>query len=405
MNTRTSTLRASAAPAAPQAEARFDRVVVVLVILAGVVSALHVGKAPIAMNGVARDFGLGPADLGGMLSVFAVVGLLGSMAAGLLAMRCGDRRALVTGLCILGLASLAGSAAPAYGWLLASRVVEGLGFVLVMVAAPAALNRLTPPARRSVVFGFWSTFMGIGIALSMLLGPMLGGWRLLWRLDAALALLMALWLAWRLPAPPAAAAARPDAWQGARAVLRCWPPLRLALAFAAYNLQFFALMAFLPAFLAQRVGLSEGQAGLASAFVVVANILGNVAAGALLQRGVPAGRLMAAACALTGALGLAVFLPAMPAPAVIPLCTLFSALAGVLPAVLLASAPGAAPAPELAPMSLGLLMQGNYLGQVLAPALAGLLLSAVGWPAVGVQIAVGALLGVVLAGAPGARSR
>jgi hypothetical protein len=47
-------------------------------------------------------------------------------------------------------------------------------------------------------------------------------------------------------------------------------------------------------------------------------------------------------------------------------------------------------------MSLGLVMQGNYLGQVLAPMQAGVLLAAFGWIAVGVQIGTAALAGVVL---------
>lgn len=152
--------------ASPQAkpDAVFDRAAVTLIIFAGIVTALHVGKGPIALPEMEQAFGRSLAALSGMLSVFAIVGLIGGMAAGLLAQRLGDRRVLVTGLAILGLASLAGAPAPGYGWLLGTRIVEGLGFLLVVVAAPAALNRLTPPARRSLVFGFWGSFMAIGIA-------------------------------------------------------------------------------------------------------------------------------------------------------------------------------------------------------------------------------------------------
>lgn len=42
---------------------------------------------------------------------------------------------------------------------------RGLGFLIVVVAAPAVLHRITSETRRSVVFGLWSTFMAGGIAL------------------------------------------------------------------------------------------------------------------------------------------------------------------------------------------------------------------------------------------------
>jgi predicted MFS family arabinose efflux permease len=315
------------------------------------------------------------------------------MTAGALTQRLGDRRVLMLGLAILGLASLAGAAAPGYGWLVATRVVEGLGFLVVVVAAPAVLNRLTPHAQHSLVFGFWGTFMGIGIALSMVLGPLLGGWQRLWLLDGALALVMAACVGLRVPAVPGT---RHSATQDMRSVLRSRPTVLLALAFAAYNLQFFAMMSFLPSFLMQRAGLSMAQAGTASAVIMLANAAGNVLGGLSLQRGMAPTRLMVLGYWVTGLLGVLVYLPATPASALLVLCMAFSAVAGVLPATFLASAPRSVPAPHLAPMSLGLVMQGNYLGQVLAPMQAGVLLAAFGWIAVGVQIGTAALAGVVL---------
>ncbi|EOG4615968.1 CynX/NimT family MFS transporter [Pseudomonas aeruginosa] len=375
------------------ANAALDRIAVTLVIVAGIVSALHVGKGPIALPEMQREFGRSLAELSGMLSVFAIVGVLGGMAAGALAQRMGDRRVLMSGLIILGLASLAGAAAPSYAWLIVTRIVEGLGFLMVVVAAPAALNRLTPPTKRSIVFGFWGTFMGIGIALSMLLGPLLNGWQGLWLLDGALALVVAMCVGLRVPAAPGA---RKDAGQDVGSVLRSRPTWLLALAFAVYNLQFFAMMSFLPSFLMQRVGLSMAQAGTASAMIVLANAAGNVLGGLCLQRGMGSTRLMALGYLIGGLLGVLAFLPATPEPAVLALCVAFSVAAGVLPATFLTSAPRSAPAPHLAPMSLGLVMQGNYLGQVVAPMQTGALFAVFGWIAVGAQIGMAALAGIAL---------
>lgn len=364
-----------------------------LVILAGIVSALHVGKGPIALPEMLNAFNRSLAELSGVLSVLAIVGVIGGTAVGAVVQRLGDRRILFTGLVVLGLASMIGAAAPSYGWLITTRIVEGLGFLVVVVAAPAVLNRLTPPAQRSMVFGFWGTFMGIGIALSMLLGPLLGNWQRLWLFDGVLALVMAVCVGLRVPA---SSGPRMDASHDVRSVLRSRPTIQLALAFAVYNLQFFAMMSFLPSFLMQRVGLSIGQAGIASSVIVLANAAGNVFGGLRLQSGMDAARLMVLGFLIAGLLGVLAYLPHTPAPAVLLLCVAFSVVAGVLPATFLASAPRSAPAPHLAPMSLGLVMQGNYLGQVVAPILTGTLFAAFGWLSVGVQIGAAAAVGVAL---------
>ena len=51
----------------------------------------------------------------------------------------------------------------------------------------------------------------------------------------------------------------------------------------------------------------------------------------------------------------------------------------------------------LAALSLGVLMQGNYLGQVVGPVMLGALMGSWGWAAAGGQIAVAAVFGAALA--------
>ncbi|HDV6370021.1 TPA: MFS transporter, partial [Burkholderia cepacia] len=165
---------------------RSYRAAVANVVLASIVSALHVGKATIALPSLQHEFGGSLASLSGIMSVFPFVGVFGGIAAGLLVRRWGDRRMLIAGLVILGLSSVAGASAGSFALLLATRFAEGLGFVIVVVAAPAVLNRVTPPERRNLAFGLWSTFMPAGMALSMLVGPLLGGWRNGWLAASAL---------------------------------------------------------------------------------------------------------------------------------------------------------------------------------------------------------------------------
>ena len=383
-------------PSVCRAEDSTPWTAVVCVILAGIVAALHVGKAPIALAQMQSEFARSLESLSWMMSVFPLVGVVGGIVAGVFVQRWGDRRMLGLGLLILAGASAAGAMMHDYIWLIGSRVVEGLGFVLVVVAAPALLHRLTPPRRHNLVFGFWSVFMASGMALSMLLGPWLGDWRRLWLVDAGLAVLMALLLVTIPAAPHRRASTAGEVLQGIRDTLHAGQPMILALAFGAYALQFFAVLSFLPIFLMQRLSLGQGPAGTISAAVVAVNIIGNVSAGTLLSRGVRTSLLMVLTSVTTGAAGVGLFLSATPAWLAVLLAFVVSAAGGLLPPTLLACAPRAVSQPSLAPLSLGLVMQGNYLGQVLGPLVVGTIVVAAGWAAAAIPVAIAAALGIAL---------
>ena len=123
-------------------------------------------------------------------------------------------------------------------------------------------------------------------------------------------------------------------------------------------------MTFLPIFLMQRIGLSLAAAG---------GISSNGGGGEHHQqprrrvlavaRGLRAGSLLAATSLVIGIFGIGIFLPMTPNDLLIPLCFLFCAIAGMLPATILAATPAATPEATLLPLNLGLVMQGNYLGR------------------------------------------
>ena len=175
--------------------------------------------------------------------------------------------------------------------------------------------------------------------------------------------------------------------------------------FTTYNLQFFAVMAFLPIFLMQRIGLTLAAAGGISAAVIAVNILGNLAAGVLLSRGLRARTLLAVVSLLMGLAGTGVFLSVTPNALLIPLCLVFSAIGGMMPATILAATPAAAPEPGLIPLSLGLVMQGIYLGQVIGPIVLSALVAYAGWSAPAGMVLAAALLGSILALALASKTR
>ena len=76
--------------------------------------------------------------------------------------------------------------------------------------------------------------------------------------------------------------------------------------------------------------------------------------------------------------------------------TRWTAVSCIVPAAILATAPATAPVPSLAPLSIGWVVQGNYLGQVLGPLLIGAVVGAAGWSASILLMLAVAVVGVAL---------
>src|SRR5690625_6142359 len=104
---------------------------------------------------------------------------------GLVVDRVGARRLLVAGLLVQGLASLLGGLVASAPLLVVSRLVEGLGFLAVVVAAPALVVAVASPAQRDGAMALWATFMPVGLTAIMLAGPVLDrlGWA--WQIGRA----------------------------------------------------------------------------------------------------------------------------------------------------------------------------------------------------------------------------
>src|SRR5262245_11214263 len=191
---------------------RFDPALVV--ILAGVAAALHVGKLPPAIPALQSALGLTLLQAGFLLSMLQAAGMCAGVAFGALADGLGLKRSMLIGLAVLSLASVLGGASTHVALLLALRAAEGFGFLLVVLPAPGLVRRLVPPARTSLMLGVWSAYMPLATASALLVGPLWIGafdWRSWWWLLAAVTAAAALWLARVVPAlQPGAATSLPQ---------------------------------------------------------------------------------------------------------------------------------------------------------------------------------------------------
>ena len=388
-----------------------------VVIIAGMVAALHIGKIPPAIPVLRDALGLSLVEAGFLLSMVQMAGMLGGVFIGLAADGFGLRRSILLGQLVLVSASLAGAWATQPAELLVLRALEGLGFLLVVLPVPSLIRQLVPPSRLALHLGLWGTYMATGTSLVLAGGPVamaMIGWQGLWGMLAVVSLAVAGWLLRRVPsdaarraaaataatAPANAAAPARVQWSARlRDTLTSWGPWRVAITFSMYSSQWLAVIGFLPSIYAQ-AGLSGQVAGLLTAFACLVNVIGNVAAGRLLHRGVCARHLLYA-----GFLAMAVstFVAFSPLTAEAPVVrylavVIFSAVGGLIPATLFALAVHVAPNEHTVSTTVGWMQQCSSTGQFLGPPLVAWVAGAAGgWQWTWVITGVASVVGLVLA--------
>ena len=376
-----------------------------VVMLAGVCAALHVAKLPPAIAALQQALDVSLLQAGFLLSLVQVAGMTAGVAFGALADGLGLKRSMLLGLWLLAAASALGGAAQGVPLLMGLRVLEGFGFLLVVLPAPGLMRQLVSPQRLSLWLGLWGSYMPFGAALALLTGPIwIGGmgWRSWWWLLAGLSMAMALWLARAVPDLRAAHAKAPALpWeQRLRQTLSASGPWLVAMSFAVYAGQWLAVIGFLPTIYLQ-AGVSGAATGVLTALAAAVNMLGNLAAGRLLHAGVRPTRLLNIGFVAMGLAAVLAFAAidgvALPAPWRYLALLLFSMLGGLIPSTLFLLALRLAPGEQTLSTSVGWMQQWSALGQFAGPPLvAWVAARSGGWQWTWVATGVCSLLGLVL---------
>jgi len=389
-----------------------------LVILAGVVAALHIGKLPPAIPVLRDALGLTLVQAGFLLSLVQLAGMTLGVVFGVVADTLGGRLSMTLGLVLLALVSALGGVSNGVAALMLLRAAEGFGFLLVVLPAPGLVRALVAAHRVSAMMGLWGAYMPLATALALLIGPLAIatiGWRGWWEALAALSAAMAVWL-WRAVPPDVrtvavASTLALSSLARLRLTLAARGPWLVAVAFAMYSGQWLAVIGFLPSIYLQS-GIGGAAAGVLTAAVAAANMAGNIGSGRLLQRGVAPSRLLTIGFATMGLAATASFAgsgdaglaPALRYGAVL----LFSGVGGLIPATLFALAVQLAPCEGTLSTAIGWVQQWSALGQFAGPPLVAAVASVAGgwqwtWVATGACSVAGLLLTAALSGLPARR--
>jgi MFS transporter, CP family, cyanate transporter len=376
---------------------------VLIAIFAGATGAFCLGKVPAVLDLLRHELGLTLVQGGWIASAFNSLAIVFSLFMGLLLARWNALQAGVIGLLLLLLGG--GLALPAHGldMMLASRVIEGIGFLLVSVAMPSMIVSLASDQDKRLALSLWAVNLPLGAAIGMLLTPALaalGGWRLAWLAGMALQLLALLLLlackpVFRQrstePAPPTPGQAVPFA------VLRQPAVWRYGLAFMLYTLMLWAVFVWLPSMLHGRPELSASRIALLSALAVVANIPGNLVGAWLLRHGLARDTLICAALGLMGLSGLLAFWPGLPPDTAYLFCLMLSFCGGAVPPAALSSTHGLSRGPVQMAILQGYFVQLANLGQLLGPLLlAAMVAGSADWSVARWLFVAGAILAAIL---------
>ena len=234
--------------------------VVAIALAAGLIAAAHVGELPPALPAIRAELGLDLISAACLASLFSVTGMLVAVFIGVLADRADHWRLAVAGLTLMALSGFAGSFAGSGSQLLASRFLEGIGFLAVVVAAPSLIAETATGRDRQMALGLWPGYMPGGVSIAILLAPVLlaaGGWRGLWialaAVSAGFAALML--IAGRTPSRIRTSANRGTGWTSFRAALAHPGPWLIAGCFALYGAQLYAIITWMPTLMIEGRGI------------------------------------------------------------------------------------------------------------------------------------------------------
>ena len=348
---------------------------------AGLAAGTYMTKVPPALPALRGELGLTLVESSFIATMFNVMGMAVGLLAGVVCDRFGHRRLALGGLITMTAGGALGAVSAGFAPLLASRFIEGVGFLLFVVSAPTLMTAVTASARDRVkALGLWSSYMPTGGSIALLAAPPLiagWGWQGLW---GALALAAGVCtIVFARCVPPT----RPAHVSSLRLVIESLARkgnIAMALLFAFYVAQWTSVMVWLPTFLVEH-GVAAATAAAATALMVIANIPGNLAAAWLLSRGVPRGALVIMAAAGGALCEIGMFAEMLPGGLRYALVLVFSSVAGLIPGSIFSGLPVHAPTPQHIATGNGMAVQTSQVGQFLGPLAIAWLASRFGWGA------------------------
>jgi len=138
------------------------------VIAAGFAAAMHIGKLPASIPVLQAELGLSLIQSGLLLSCIQCCGMFFALLIGSNNDKIGLKNCLLIGLLLLSLSSILAGLTQSVIALFATRIIEGVGFLLVTLTGPALVRYLVPQTSLSAKMGLWTAYMGGGMGIALI---------------------------------------------------------------------------------------------------------------------------------------------------------------------------------------------------------------------------------------------
>ena len=314
------------------------------------------------------------ADLGWLIGLFSLPGIVVALPGGLLGDRFGDRRVVLMGLSLMTVGSAVMGVAEGYSAVVVGRVISAAGAIVLNVLLTKMLADWFTGGEivwaMAIMMNAWP--VGIGIAL-FTLPSIAAKWGLpgAFHVAAGAAAVGALGIVCLYNSPPRTSRSPTALGLAALSRREIWLVAVAALPWMIFNVGFAVTLGFVPSLLV-RAGLSMQEAGLLLGVTNLLFIVSVLAGGAAAQWLARPGAVVLAGL-LAYAVGLAVLPFAPPWPTLLAV-----GLLGGLPTGTLVSAPTGVLRPESRGAGMGLFYTVYYIGMTLLPPVAGRLQDALG---------------------------
>ena len=233
------------------------------------------------------DYGISRSAASLLVSSVALANALLAIPGGILVARVGPHRVIVGGW-LLASAPALSVFADDFATLLALRLLFGVGFAFMLPAVAPVLMRWFPPKELPLVNSLLLGALTVGISVSAFVGAPISeavGWR--WLLTSYGLLMLAGAMAWLVFGSSGSVSTGPGSrvrYREIWGIMRSRLTLLLVLADLGPYAQFAALMAWLPTFYHEALGMSLSRAGLVVGVLPGAGVFMLLLAGALSLR-------------------------------------------------------------------------------------------------------------------------
>ena len=383
--------------------------IAVCLLLFGTAIASTQYKVPVIMSNLMEMFGMDSGSSSWLMSIFTFVGIVLALPTGALAKKIGPKNVLVIAAVVMVIGSLIGAFSSDGMMLIVSRGIEGVAFIFVTICGPLCVQKYVAPDKIGSATGIWALWVCLGSVVGGTLTPSLfsatgfvGVWVIYAVCVAIFAVLMFLCVKFPGGAEEeraiAAEEAAAQAGQGKASYAELLKPnfLLFLLAFLAFNMVLLAGLSFGPTWM-QVQGIDPTMSGFISTLPMLLAVISSPLFGNLIDR---FGRCKPLLIIAMLSMGPCAYLMLTGTGAMLWVGAVLMGLVGLgCPVVCLTALNPIVGKPELASISMGVLMLVQSLGQFLGTFVSPMFLGAGGdqWMTLGIAMLVIGLAGTGIA--------